>query len=171
MLKKTLLILAAILAFLPALTARGADKGEKTFGLHTGYMSRNKSADAGLFFQYTFSERFRLQPSVDVVFRHRDRDAFMINLNAQTPFDLGTDNIDLYPYAGLNYSSWNYHYPKGFESFSDDVSTRTNRFGLNLGAGFGIKVTPTLRLSLEAGYTFVKRNSSTSVLAGIGYCF
>lgn len=151
--------------------ALGAERGEKTFGVRTGYVSRNRSADAGLFFQYTFSEHFRLQPSADIVFRHKNRDAFLVNINAQVPFAMSAPNFSLYPYAGINYSSWNRHQPNGDDSFSDDVSSRTNRFGVNLGAGFDVKLSSTLKLSLEAGYTFVKSNSSVNILAGIGYVF
>ena len=159
--------------FFGVVDAEAASRGEKTFGVRTGYVSRNKSADAGLFFQYTFSEHFRLQPAADIVFRHDDRDAFMIDLNAQVPFAMSTPNFSLYPFAGLNYSSWNYHSPMQDteDRFSDDVTTRKNRFGVNLGAGFDLKLSETLKLNLEAGYTLVKSNSALRILVGIGYVF
>lgn len=160
--------------------AHAAQKGEKTFGVRTGFVSRNTSADAGLFFQYTFSDHFRLQPAVDLVFRHKNRDAFTIDLDAQVPFRFSNTKVDLYPYAGLNYSSWNTHdvmiitpdgTPVDVNKFSDDVSTRTNRFGINLGAGFDFKATETLKLSLSIGYTLVKSHSGLRALVGIGYVF
>ncbi len=159
--------------FLSSPDATAAERGEKTFGVRTGYVSRNKSADAGLFFQYTFSEHFRLQPAADIVFRHEDRDAFMIDLNAQVPFAMSTANFSLYPFAGLNYSSWNYHYPAeiGGDRFSDDVTSRKNRFGVNIGAGFDLKLSETLKINLEAGYTLVKSNNALRILVGIGYVF
>lgn len=153
-----------------------ATKGEKVFGVHTGYVSRNRSADVGLFFQYSFSQMFRLQPSADIIFRHNDRDAYIIDLNAQVPINIGEEDVcSLYPYAGLNFSSWNRHnylhngdlVNPGF----DEVSSRNNYFGVNVGAGFDLKVSSTLKVSIEAGYTFVKRNSGVRVLAGIGYIF
>lgn len=156
--------------------ANAASKGEKTFGVRTGYVSRNNSADVGLFFQYTFSRYFRLQPSADIIFRHNDRDAYTIDLNAQVPIELsGDDKFSLYPYGGLNFSSWNHHFYSASDSpeggMTNKVSSRSNYFGVNLGAGFDLKITSTLKISIEAGYTFVKKNSGVSVLAGIGYVF
>lgn len=177
--KLTGCLLAALMTFGCISTAEAAERGEKTFGVRTGYVSRNRSADFGLFFQYSFSEHFRLEPAADLVFRHHDRDAFTIDLNAQVPFDFSDDKFSLYPFAGLNFSSWNYHfktiYTNGWVPLDDDyttgVSSRKNRFGINLGAGFDLKVSSTLKLSLQAGYTFVKANSGIRILAGIGYVF
>lgn len=171
------IVVAAIVAlsFTPA--AFAAQKGEKVFGVRTGYVSRNKSADIGLYFQYTFSNYFRLQPAMDLVFRHKDRDAFTVDLNGQVPLQLGSDVFTLYPFAGLNFSSWNRHIkfdgdlPTLAEDRGRDTSSRSNYFGVNLGAGFDLKLSPTLKILLEAGYTFVKSNSGLRVLAGIGYVF
>lgn len=171
--------LAAALFLTSGIPAHAVEKGEKTFGVRTGYVSRNNSADLGLYFQYTFSKHFRLQPAADLVFRHKDRDAFMVDINAQVPIEFSNDNFSLYPFAGLNFSSWNRHYNAGndapeFENpdeFSPEWSSRTNRFGVNVGAGFDLKVSSTLKLSLEAGYTFVKSNSGLRALVGIGYVF
>ena len=168
---KLICLLLVFVAAIAGNEANAAQRGQKTFGVRTGYVSRNKSMDAGLFFQYTFSEHFRLEPAADIVFRHDDRDAFMIDLNAQVPFSFGTPSFDLYPFAGLNFSSWNRHHPNEVSEFNDDVSTRANRFGVNLGAGFDLKVSDTMKLTLQAGYTFVKSNSAFRLLLGIGYIF
>lgn len=171
---KILKVLVVAVVAATSVTASAAEKGEKVFGLRAGYVSRNNSADLGLFFQYTFSKHFRLQPSADLVFRHQDRDAFTVDINAQVPIDFSTEKFDLYPFAGLNFSSWNHHYfTMDMESpnFMTPASSRNNYFGVNLGAGFGLKVSSTLKISLEAGYTFVKSNSGVRVLAGIGYVF
>lgn len=175
------LLLVAAMSVCAFGKAEASNKGEKTFGIHTGYISRNISGDVGLFFQYAFSKNFRLQPSADLVFRHNDRDAFLVDLNAQFPIGVNDDNFSLYPFAGLNFSSWNHHYraltePVETEDgiigpFEVEKSSRTNRFGVNLGAGFDLKITSTLKVSIEATYTFVKSNSGLRVLAGIGYVF
>lgn len=165
------ILLIAFVACLMTNDAQAAERGQKAFGVHTGYVSRNKSMDAGLFFQYTFSSHFRLEPSADIVFRHDDRDAYMIDLNAQIPFSFSNSNFDLYPFAGLNFSSWNRHFPDNTSNFNDDVSTRANRFGLNFGAGFDLKVSNSMKLNLQAGYTLVKANSALRILAGIAYIF
>lgn len=166
-----LILCIAVVACLTTNDAQAAERGEKSFGVRTGYVSRNKSMDAGLFFQYAFSSHFRLEPSADIVFRHDDRDAFMIDLNAQVPFSFSNSNFDLYPFAGVNYSSWNRHFPDDMSNFNDDVSTRTNRFGLNFGAGFDLRVSSSLKLNLQAGYTLVKANSALRILVGIAYVF
>lgn len=173
------LFMTLILSFFTP-TANAAQKGEKTFGVHTGYVSRNNSADLGLYFQYTFSDHFRLQPSADIIFRHHDREAFTIDLNAQVPIGFDSDKFSLYPFAGINFSSWNRHQPifefvpdegEGQIIYEGNKSTRSNNFGVNLGAGFDLKISSTLKLSIEGGYTFVKRNSGVKVLVGLGYIF
>jgi len=168
---KLFCLVLVVLAGVSGIEATAAERGQKTFGVRTGYVSRNKSMDAGLFFQYTFSQHFRLEPSADIVFRHDDRDAFMIDLNAQVPFSFSNSIFDLYPFAGLNFSSWNHHFPDEVSDFNDDVSTRTNRFGINFGAGFDLKVSDTMKLNLQAGYTLLKANSAFRLLVGIGYIF
>lgn len=173
------LLLIAVMSLGCVGSAQGAVKGEKTFGVHTGYITRNVSGDVGLFFQYSFSPHFRLQPSADLIFRHNDRDAFLVDLNAQFPIGVNTANFSLYPFAGLNFSSWNHHYVDRVVGEQDgqlgifdvEKSNRTNRFGVNFGAGFDLKITSTLKVSLEATYTFVKSNSGLRILAGIGYVF
>ena len=176
--KRILSLILIITALCCGGNAAAAERGEKTFGVRTGYVSRNSSADLGLYFQYTFSRYFRLQPAVDLVFRHRDRDAFSIDLNGQVPIDFSSEKFSLYPFAGINYSSWNRHFrdvdmPEYAytENFNEENSSRANRFGVNLGAGFDLKVSPTLKISIEAGYTFIKSNSGVRILAGIGYIF
>lgn len=173
--RKIVLIAAATLTLVGM--SQSVQAGEKTFGLHGGYISRNESADIGLFFQYSFTKHFRLQPAADLVFRHRDRDAFIFDLNAQFPIPLLThEKFSLYPFAGLNFSSWNRHYDTSvssdaWDNFNPEYSTRTNRFGANVGAGFDLKVSPTLKLNIEGGYTFIKSNSCVRALVGIGYVF
>lgn len=169
-LKTVILSLSLIAALIPA--DANAAAGEKTFGVKTGYVSRNTSALAGLFFQYSFSDHFRIAPDAEVVFRHKDRDAFIVDLDCQFPFKFAQDGkTSLYPIAGLNYSSWNRHMTKVEEDQTKDVSSRSGKFGLNLGAGFDLKCSSTLKLSLEARYSLVKSNSSVQISAGIGYIF
>ncbi len=148
-----------------------AQKNEKTLGVRTGYVSRNKSAIAGIYFQYSFSDHFRLAPDAQCVFRNNDKDAFMFDIDAHFPFRFtDTKRLALYPIAGINYSSWNEHTQNNAPE-DEDVSTRTARFGLNAGAGFELKASPTLKISIEARYSFVKANSTVLISAGIGYIF
>ena len=151
-------------------------KGEKSLGPKIGYVSRNESASAGLVFQYAFSQHFRVAPELGYIFRHNNYDAFTFDLNAHFPFDFTGERVAFYPLGGINYSSWSHHFKNGsFEDTgiieSNDVSTRTARFGLNIGAGFDLRCNETLKLTLEAKYIFIKGYSTAAICAGISYVF
>lgn len=146
-----------------------AQKGEKTFGVQTGYISKNESAIAGLFFQYGLTDHLRIAPEMGCVLRHKDLDAFTMDLNLHVPVLLNTETIQIYPLAGLNYSSWARHNIPTQDG--DDVSSRKSKFGANLGAGFQIMASPALKLKLEAKYTLISHYSSCVISAGIGYVF
>lgn len=168
MFKKLLIMLIA------AVCCAGAQaqivKGEKTLGIKTGYVSRNSSAVAGLMFQYNLSSKFRIAPEVGCAFRHKDKDALLIDINLHRPFSLAEDDkVLLYPLVGLAFNSWSKHWVS--ETDGDDVSNHTNRFGANLGAGFDLRCSGALRLNIEAKYTFVKSYCSAFVTAGISYVF
>lgn len=159
---------AAILASSTFAPESGA---ETTVGVRAGYNTRSESPVAGLLFQYSFSDHVRIAPNADYYFRNNDLDALSISCNMEFPFALSsTGNAALYPLAGLNYSSWNYHLDKTGEEFND-VSTRVGRLGLNVGAGFEYKVTRTLKLSVEAVANLMKSYSSGSFTASIAYVF
>ncbi len=140
--------------------------GQKCLGLQAGYTTYNKSAMAGIEFTYRFNKHLRLAPNVSYAFRNNHTDALLININAQVPVPMG-GKWEIFPLAGINYSSWNYHNTTGH----DDVGTRVSRFGLNLGAGVGIAVTPNLGLGITADYTFIKEFHGCSILAKIAYRF
>lgn len=146
-------------------------KGEKSLGPKIGYISKNKSATAGLYFQYAFSDHFRLSPEAGYIFRHNDLDAFVVDINGHVPFNFTGEKVAFYPLAGLNYSSWSRYYHHNEMMETDDVSTRTSRFGLNVGAGFDMRCTETLKLTLEAKYTLMKTYSTAAITVGIGYVF
>lgn len=146
-------------------------KGEKSVGPKLGYVSKNESASAGLFFQYAFSEHFRIAPEIGYTFRHKDMDAFTFDINAHIPFGFTGEKVAFYPLAGLNYSSWNTHFIPQDMIEGDDVSSRTSRFGLNMGAGFELRCSATLKLTLEAKYCLIKDYSSAMIAAGISFVF
>lgn len=167
-------MLKRILFVLFALTlAMGANaqliKGEKSFGPKLGYVTENKSALAGLVFQYNLTERLRISPEVGCAFRNHNEDALLVDLNLHAPFTFGGDKVALYPLAGLAFNSWATHIPADVDQ--DDVTTHTNRFGGNLGAGFDLRCSSTLKLNIEAKYTFIKAYSAFYITAGISYIF
>lgn len=145
-------------------------RGEKTLGVGVGYNTYNREPLAGAKFSYRFNKLLRISPEVDYVFRRDGRDALMLNLNMEFMFPLATGRCALYPLAGFNYSSWNYH-PAATGSVTDDVSTRISRAGLNAGGGFDINLSGSLRLSATATYTFIKEFHGANIVAGIHYRF
>lgn len=153
-------------------------KGEKSFGPFVGYASKNESAVAGVQFQYAFSDHFRLAPDLGYVFRHQNLDALVLDLNALFPFTFTGERAGLYPYAGLAFRSWNPH-DVTFPVYSDnkqfgnpaDISTRKTKLGINVGAGFEMRLTPAMKLSVEAGYAIIKDFGCTRVIASLAYVF
>lgn len=168
MMKKRIIVLALALAALVTPAQMAAGGHDKTFGVKGGYISRNESMSAGLYFQYGFTQSFRLAAQTDVAFRHANRDAWLIDVNAQFPL-VKASRFEFYPLVGANYSAWSIHHSD--PDSGDDVTTRKGRFGLNAGVGAGVRVTPTLKLTLEGVYTAVKQNNAARVSLGIGYCF
>lgn len=146
-------------------------RGQKSFGVDAGYVSRNKSAVAGIQFQYGFSSHFRVAPGARCIFRNNDRDAIQLDLDTHYPFNFTGDRAALYPIVGLNYSWWNSHSRPQDAEEQEDVSTRKRNFGLNAGAGFEFTASSTLKIHIEARYSMVKSNSSVQLTAGIAYIF
>ncbi|MGM9861074.1 MAG: outer membrane beta-barrel protein [Muribaculaceae bacterium] len=146
-------------------------KGEKSLGPRIAFVSENTSVLAGLSFQYSFSRHVRIAPEVACIFRHHDRDAFLFDLNVHMPFGIGSDKVVLYPLAGLGYSSWAHHISGAEYNQQKDVTTHDSRFGANFGAGFELRCSRTLKLSLEARYLLIKTYSHAQVGLGIAYIF
>lgn len=174
-LSKTIISLAALLFCLVPANA-SEHSGQKSVGLRAGFTSRNTTATAGLYFSYRFTEHFRFAPKVDYAFRHKGTDAFSFNFDAEMPVSLNpTENVNFYPIAGLNYSTFTSHFEAESTARdaeeSDDSSQRVNRFGLNLGAGIEYFATPTLRLSMECKGQLIKQFSGAWVTLQIGYVF
>lgn len=153
-------------------TAPDANAHEKTFGIRVGYNTRTEAPVAGMFFQYGFSNHFRLSPNLDYYFRHNDVDALSVNCNAHFPIKLNKKGSSaIYPLGGLNYTSWSYHFEGDDLEKFNDVSMRRTRVGLNLGAGYEFYASPTLKLSAEAKATLLKSYSSATISLSIGYIF
>lgn len=144
-------------------------EGNNTFiGVTSGYSTCNESGTFGAWMAYDVSKAFRLGVGIDYVFRSQRTDAFLINLDFNFPLQITSGSkIDIYPIAGLAYTSWSYHPVEG----SSDVSTRKNKIGVNLGAGAGYRVTENMKLKLDVKYCLVKHYDTTLISLGIGYAF
>lgn len=167
--KRILSIFVSLLILSCLSMSAQVERGEKMLGVKAGYVTHNESAVAGLMFRYAVSPWVRIVPEVASVFRHHDEDAFLVDLNVQVPFSFGTKKVDLYPLAGLTFNSWSRHFE--LEETNQDVSSRVNRFGANLGAGFDFRCTPTLNIGVEARYSFLKVYTSAYFTASISYVF
>lgn len=184
MLKKAIIALALTLTVLNN-TARADEisRGQKTFGLHTGYVTLNKSALAGIEMSYAFSPHFVLAPSVDYVFRNKSLDGLLFNIDYHGPWALDmAQRWHFYHILGLNYASWSTHLPDDATPATDpsrdsstasdeDVTTRYNRFGMDFGAGITLDVTPTLRLNLQGKFNWLKHHNTGLFSLGINYVF
>lgn len=145
-------------------------KSEKTVGLTAGYHSCNRSAIAGVEFTYRFSKHFRIAPEVLYVFRNNNKDALCLNINADVPFPL-SERWEVYPFAGITYSSWTRHRANRQLSDDPDVGDRTSRLGINAGAGANLNIASSLRLGVSACYTAVREYNGVEILASIAYRF
>lgn len=161
-------VAVALLLTVSAASAANAQvvKDELSFGGKLGYVSENKSASLGAFFQYAFSSHFRIAPEIGYVFRNNDKQALTVDFNAHVPFNFTGERVAFYPLAGLNFSSWKCHYFT--EEFGKD-SHSYNRLGLNLGAGFELRCSSKIKMLLEAKYCIMKRFSSAQIAVGVSY--
>lgn len=161
------LILCLVALFLLAPAVANAQRGEKAMGVLSGYNTNNKSVIAGIFFQYRFSEYFRLAPDFQYIFKHNDESAFQFNGNAHFPLKIDT-KLNIYPFAGISYQSWRI---SNIADLDNNDNLTFNKFGLNLGGGIEFNASPTLKIILEGKYSLIKIYSSAGFTAGIGYVF
>ncbi len=165
-LKSIIIVIVAAMALALPLSATS---GEKTVGLRAGYNTRGETAVAGVMFQYRFSDHFRLSPNIDYYFRHNGVDGLSFDVNAHFPLSIAKNGrFNCYPLAGVNFTSWDYHF---IDDNNDDISNRETRLGLNVGAGLEYYATPTLKLSFEAKASILKQYSSGTFNLSIGYVF
>ncbi|MDE6371717.1 MAG: hypothetical protein K2K92_09555 [Duncaniella sp.] len=149
-------------------------KGQKSMGVRTGYVTLNKTAMAGIEFQYAFSRHFVLAPSVDYIFRNENLDGLLINLDYHGPWQLDkSGRWNFYHILGINYASWGSHTLGDISESnrSDDVTTRFNRVGLDFGAGIAYFIKPTLRVSFQGKFNWVKAHNTGLFNVGISYVF
>lgn len=165
--KAIVTLILAVVSLIPA----SAQRGEKSVGIRTGYNTCNESAIAGIAFQYRFSSHLRIAPNIDYIFKHDNIDAFAFNCNMHFPFAIVQHKINIYPMAGISYSCWNSHHILPDLENTDDVTSRANRFGLNAGGGVEWYATPTLKLSAEGKFCWVKDFNSGVFSVSIGYVF
>lgn len=161
-------LLVALVVSMAVPMAAQTVKGEKTFGLHAGFVTRNTSAVGGLSFTYSFSRHVRIAPSADVYFRHNNLDALAISVDMHFPVAMSAKSA-FYPIAGAAYTSWGRH--NIADESMKDVTSHTNGLGLNVGAGVDFRTSESVRICLEARYTLMQHLPTAIVAVGFGYVF
>lgn len=144
------------------------ERGQKTFGVKAGYVTRNRSMLAGITMDYAFSRHFRVAPAIGLVFRNAERDAMLIDLDFNFPVSTWWTS-DFYPILGMAYNSWARHDLEA--SSHDDVTSHQNAFGLNAGAGWQIRISDSLRLGFEGRYTLIRHNPNGQFAVRLAYVF
>ena len=141
----------------------------KSFGPKVGYVTRNRSVTAGLAFQYRLSKVVRIAPEIGVIFRHRNLDGLTVDVNVHFPIPFAGERAAFYPLVGANFTSWGQHniHPESH----DDVTSHSNTFGLNAGAGLEYYCTQSLKVSVEGRYTLMRHYPTAYYTAGIAFIF
>ncbi|MCM1336954.1 MAG: hypothetical protein NC187_07065 [Candidatus Amulumruptor caecigallinarius] len=166
--RRTLAVIVALVASLTGALSTDA-QNNTTIGLGGGYISRNESGYAGIYLRHQFSRIVALQPQVDFAIRNRDKDAYIITVDAHLSVPLRTERWNVYGIAGAGFSSWNDPH-----TYADGKLVDRARHGAlcaDLGAGAALNVTPTLRLALEARANLAAARSCALVGLSIGYNF
>lgn len=156
---KYLTALIISLLSLGPLVGKADERGDMTLGLNGGFTNGNHSGYAGLYFRYSFAKHIRIQPSVEYVFKHKGQSAFDFNLDMQFPFRI-SKGFHVYPLGGMTFNTWDI-----------DPGGTISHFGGNAGAGFDLNFTSTLKVSVEAKYSFMVSTPGVYIGAGIGYNF
>lgn len=149
-------------------------RGEKYIGISTGYNTRNESAVAGIFLQYNLSRSVRIAPDITYIFRNDRRDGLAFNVDLQLPIHIDRySRANVFPLVGLNYTSWNMHprTPGPIADDNDDVTTRTNKLGMNVGVGFDFQATKSLKFFIESRFVGARHYCYGAVTLGLGYIF
>ncbi len=162
-------LLMSIIVFAAFSAAGRTPRGETTFGPKVGYVSRNNSMCAGIVFQYSPSSVIRLSPEVGINFRHKNLDALTADVNVHFPFAVAGEKASVYPLVGVGYTSWGRHDQD--PETTDDVTSHTGVFCVNMGAGAEVRCTQSLKLSLEARYSLMRHLPTAYVTAGIAFVF
>lgn len=139
--------------------AASASDHEKTLGLGGGFATHNHAGFGKLFFQYSFVPLVRISPEIGYVFRHDNTTGFEASLDCHFPFRVAK-GFKFYPLAGFTFNAW-----------STEEENHQMRGGFDIGGGFDIYLTKSLKLSLQGKYSAMKETGGGFFDLGIGYVF
>ncbi len=140
---------------------------EKSVGVFGGISTRTNAPVAGISFGLELIPHLRITPSVQYQFPRHDIDAFMLNVDIQSPWQIVGSAVKVYPLVGVAVSRWN-------ENYGEDSDKRHfDRLGFNVGGGIEWKPSKLLGLKLfaEGKYGYAQRFDTGVVTIGLGYVF
>lgn len=153
-------IIAILLAVAAAFQfGANAQRGEKMIGIGGGYAGYNNGGYAKLFFQYGFSNHFRLAPEVGAIFSNGGKSGIEVSLDAHFPFRI-SPGFKFYPLAGLTMNHWRLP--------SDSKLTKA---GADAGVGLDFYMTSSLKINFQAKYSIMKKTDGWFIDLGVGYVF
>ncbi|MDY7394743.1 porin family protein [Aureibaculum sp. 2210JD6-5] len=110
-------------------------------------------------------DNISISPSISYFFGSKlygyERNLFAVDANGHYKIEIMMDELDVYPLAGLNYSSYN---TGDYRLNDDEFKVKGNSLGLNIGGGGRWKFTD--QLSVFAELKYVISNYSQVVFAG-----
>ncbi|MDE5976495.1 MAG: hypothetical protein K2G69_08095 [Muribaculaceae bacterium] len=149
--------LAIIIMSIPSDAKAG--NHEKTLGIGGGFCTYNHAGYGKMFFQYSFIPLVRIAPEIGYVFPHNNISGFEASVDVQFPFRI-VGGFKFYPLAGITMNNWSYK-----------ESPRVTRAGFDVGGGFDLYFTSSLKMSIQSKYSFVKETKGVYLDLGIGYVF
>lgn len=155
--KKVLLSLAFMTI---ALGVFAQKQGESSVGFNLGYAFDTENATLGIDYRYSFTNAFRIAPSLSYYTKSSGLSAFVIDANVHYLFPL-SDQFYFYPLAGLNLAFWDYKYLDDTES----------ELGINIGLGGEFLVSEQVSLGLELKYVAISDADQALAAVRIGYRF
>lgn len=158
-LSKYLFSISLALVFMLTPVSAKANDHEKTLGLGGGFCTYNHAGYGKMFFQYSFVPLVRIAPEISYIFPHNDISGFEASVDVQFPFRI-IGGLKFYPLAGITMNNWSYK-----------EAPRVTRAGFDIGGGFDMYLTHTLKLSVQSKYSFMKETGGAYIDLGIGYVF
>lgn len=158
-------IFALIIAAIACIGANAqAYQGETAIGINLLYGSYTESLGIGGRFQYVPYDQIRAVAEFDYFTGHSGKNLCDININAEYLLAIKSDQLYLYPLAGLNYTMSSHKVDNGSK-------VESNHIGLNLGAGLEYKVNEHIGVSAEYRHTIIRDVDQGVFAVGVNYKF
>lgn len=172
--KKTMILLAALMCMAGSTQVCAQEKGDMAAGLHLGLGVGDGITNFGIGakFQWNVINNLRLEPSFNYFFESDLVSMWDLNANVHYQFALG-EVVSLYPLAGLSVMGVSVDVPTvdlgPFGSYGGSASDTS--IGANIGAGADFKVAESWVVNVEAKYRIGGDWSRFIATAGVAYKF